>query len=269
MSAPDAPLLPQIPLGRTGLTVSRMALGTVKFGRTEGVKYPQPFELPDDEALASLLDIAAELGVNLLDTAPAYGVSEARLGQLLTGQRDRWQLCTKVGETFEDGRSSYDFSASAVARSITRSLERLRVDRLDLVLIHSDGDDLTILESHRTLDVLLALKDDGLIRAVGMSHKTMAGGLRALELGADVLMTTYNRQDQSMAPLLDRCAHTGIGVLIKKALASGHDTASGRETAGALAEVAAQPGADCIVVGTINPAHLRANAAIIADASRR
>lgn len=263
MSADVAPVLPQIALGRTGLTVSRMALGTVKFGRTEGVKYPQPFELPDDEALAALLDTAAALGVNLLDTAPAYGVSEARIGQLLTGQRDRWQLCTKVGETFADGRSSYDFSASAVARSITRSLERLRVDRLDLALIHSDGDDLTILESHRALDVLLALKDDGLIRAVGMSHKTLAGGQRALELGADVLMTTYNRQDASMAPLLERCAQTGVGVLIKKALASGHDSA------GALADVAALPGADCIVVGTINPAHLRANAAIIAQASQR
>ncbi|MEM1229754.1 MAG: aldo/keto reductase [Pseudomonadota bacterium] len=259
MSATPTLTVPQVPLGRTGLTVGRLALGTVKFGRTEGVKYPEPFELPDDEALATLLDTAHDLGINLLDTAPAYGSSEKRLGQLLAGERDRWLLCTKVGERFEGGESSYDFSASAVARSVTRSLEALRVDRLDLVLIHSDGDDLTILESHRTLDVLLALKGDGLIRAVGMSHKTLAGGERAIELGADVLMTTYNRQDTSMAPLLARCAQAGVGVLIKKALASGHDGAR------ALAEVANTPGADCIVVGTINPAHLRANAALVAD----
>ena len=70
-------------LGATGLEVSRLALGTVKFGRNEGVRYPQPFELPSDAQLDTLIGCAAELGVNLLDTAPAYGHSETRLGRLL------------------------------------------------------------------------------------------------------------------------------------------------------------------------------------------
>ena len=64
-------------LGRTDIAVSALGLGTVKLGRNRGVRYPQPFALPDDRAARALLDAARELGVNLLDTAPAYGASSA------------------------------------------------------------------------------------------------------------------------------------------------------------------------------------------------
>src|SRR3546814_6132063 len=84
-----------VALGSTGLKVSPLGLGTVKFGRNQGVKYPAAFEIPDEEALAGLLDLARSLGVNLLDTAPAYGGSEERLGRLLRGQRDRWVIDRK------------------------------------------------------------------------------------------------------------------------------------------------------------------------------
>ena len=74
-------------LGQTGIEMSVLGLGTVKFGRNEGVKYPESFDIPDDAALADLLSIAKDLGINTLDTAPAYGTSEERLGGLLKGQR--------------------------------------------------------------------------------------------------------------------------------------------------------------------------------------
>ena len=86
------------PLGRTGLQVSALGLGTVKLGRNQDVKYPRAFELPDDRSAAALLDRARGLGINLLDTAPAYGSSEERLGGLLAGQREHWIICSKVGE---------------------------------------------------------------------------------------------------------------------------------------------------------------------------
>ena len=70
-------------LGATGLRVSPLGLGTVKFGRNRGVKYPRTFELPTDRAILNLLETAWESGINLLDTAPAYGASEERLGRLL------------------------------------------------------------------------------------------------------------------------------------------------------------------------------------------
>ena len=96
-------------LGKTGLQVSALGLGTVKLGRDQGVKYPATYTLPDDRSAARLLDTARELGINLLDTAPAYGSSEQRLGRLLAGQRRHWLLCSKVGEEFVDGQSRFDF----------------------------------------------------------------------------------------------------------------------------------------------------------------
>ncbi len=252
--------LPLRLLGNSGLEVSALALGTVKFGRTAGLKYAQAFALPSDAELQELLHTARTLGVNLLDTAPAYGSSEARLGQLLGQQRSDWLLCSKVGEQFSEQGSSYDFRAEIVAPSIEASLRRLNTDYLDIALIHSDGNDLQILEQARTLDALLELKQAGLVRAVGMSHKTLAGGRRALALGADVLMTELNSARREMAPLIAECAAQNVGVLIKKALGSGH---AGAES---LAYVAGCEGVSSIVVGTINKAHLQENARIVSKA---
>ena len=100
------------PLGSTGLTVSPLGLGTVKLGRDQGVKYPTGFTIPGDEEARLLLAQARELGINLIDTAPAYGRSEERLGPLLRGQRDEWVIVSKVGEEFEEGLSHFDFSAA-------------------------------------------------------------------------------------------------------------------------------------------------------------
>src|SRR5690606_30396122 len=86
-------------LGSTGLTVSALGLGTAKFGRNEQVKYPTAFALPDDNAVRALLAQAHDLGINLLDTAPAYGTSEERLGQVLRN-REKWIIVTKTGEEF-------------------------------------------------------------------------------------------------------------------------------------------------------------------------
>ena len=73
------------PLGSTGLMVSPLGLGTGKLGRDQGVKYPSGFQIPDDDEARMLLKLARDLGINLIDTAPAYGRSEERLGPLLRG----------------------------------------------------------------------------------------------------------------------------------------------------------------------------------------
>ena len=65
--------LQQRALGQTGLNVSCLGLGTVKFGRNKVVKYPREFSLPSDDEVSALLELANGLGINLLDTAPAYG----------------------------------------------------------------------------------------------------------------------------------------------------------------------------------------------------
>ncbi|MFU8797936.1 MAG: aldo/keto reductase, partial [Gammaproteobacteria bacterium] len=75
-------MLIQHMLGSTDLLISPLGLGTVKFGRNQQVKYPQPFEIPDDKVIVGLLNCARDLNINLIDTAPAYGESETRLGAL-------------------------------------------------------------------------------------------------------------------------------------------------------------------------------------------
>ena len=250
-------------LGSTELRVSPLGLGTVKFGRNRGVKYPQPFELPSDREALTLLELAWDLGMNLLDTAPAYGESEERLGRLLRRCRRDWVIVTKVGEEFQDGKSHFDFSAAATRASVERSLRRLGVDALDAVLIHSSGDDLHILEREGVLPVLLDLQRAGWVRSVGMSTKTVAGGLRALEC-CDVVMLTYNLSEREEWLVIQAARAAGKGVLIKKGLRSGHlDRTAGIDPIQASMElIFAEPGVSSVVVGTLNPAHLRANVVV-------
>lgn len=264
--------LPRRQLGRTGIAVGVLGLGTVKLGRDQGVKYPQGFTIPDDRAARALLDLARDLGINLLDTAPAYGAGEERLGHLLRGARDHWVICTKVGEEFEAGVSRHDFSPVHVRASVERSLRRLQAEVLDIVLIHSDGNDAAIIDESGALETLAELKHEGKLRSFGMSTKTVAGGLRAAAL-CDLLMVSWNLADATQLPVIDRCRELGTGVLIKKALASGHAIATGDDPVRAtFARILAHAGVASLVIGTIDPDHLRANvraaATVLRGASR-
>ena len=257
-------------LGGTGLMVSPVGLGTVKFGRNRGVKYPAPFDLPDDATLADLLAVAADLGINLLDTAPAYGSAEERLGRLLAGQRDRWLLATKVGEEFDGNVSRFDFSPSAVRRSVERSLRRLRTDRLDIVSVHSDGGEESLARFADTLEALRNLQRGGALRAVGFSGKSLAGGMMAAAY-CDVVMLTYNPAHRAEQPAIAAAQRAGKAVLVKKALASGHlpGLGGGGALEAALRFVLAEPGVSSVVLGSLDPAHLAANVAAATAALRR
>lgn len=253
-------------LGSTGIQVSPLGLGTVKFGRNEQVKYPRPFDLPSDSHVRNLLALAHELGINVLDTAPAYGSAEQRLGQLLPRSQD-WVIVSKVGEHFQDGRSSFDYRAASTRSSVQRTLQRLGRDTLDVVLVHSDGDDRRIIEHEEVLDELAKLKHEGQIRAYGMSTKTVEGGLWVVE-NCDVVMTTYNLEHTSELPVIEAAARDGKGVLVKKALQSGHaDTAAGGGgVENALRFVLEQRGVSSVIIGTIDPQHLRDNVQAVEQA---
>jgi len=242
------------PLGNTGIHVSPLALGTVKFGRNTDTKYPAPFEIPGYRHLAELISTTRALGINLLDTAPAYGNSEQRLGRLLKGRRNDWIISTKVGEQYRDGRSTFDYSAATTRSTVENSLRALDTDYLDIVLVHSNGDDLEIIERTDVLAVLQAFKDKGLIRCFGVSSRTVDGGFAALEV-SDLAMVTCNLHDQSQLPVIQRAGEANKGIMVKKALESGYADNPGK----ALRFVLRQPAVSTIVVGTINPDHLRHN----------
>ncbi|MCZ6502700.1 MAG: aldo/keto reductase [Gammaproteobacteria bacterium] len=241
-------------LGGTDIHVSPLGLGTVKFGRNTDVKYPQPYNIPDKTHLDSLVSFAGELGINLLDTAPAYGDSEAKLGQLLRGRRHDWIISTKVGERYVDGKSSFDFSAHSIRQSIESSLLRLGTDYLDIILIHSNGKDEQILQQSDVVSELVLLRDMGTIRCIGASTKTIEGGLLALEM-LDLVMIAYNPDDTSQAELLQEAERRNKGVIIKKALASGHAANVQKN----IEFVLRSKIVSSAIVGTINPNHLRQN----------
>ncbi len=252
-------------LGQTGIQVSPLGLGTVKFGRDQQVKYPWDFKIPDDKAVQELLSLAQDLGINLLDTAPAYGNSEERLGQLLVNRQD-WVIVSKVGEAFENGRSHFDFSAKTTRNTIENSLKKLNTDYLDVVLVHSDGNDQQLIEQEDAVETLMQLKQEGLIRAVGLSTKTTQGGLWTVE-NTDVVMATRNTSDHTDDPVLDRALELNKGVVIKKGLQSGHadSKAGGAGIDEAIRYVFSHPAVSCLIAGTINPQHLQQNARLVAQ----
>ena len=248
------------PLGSTGLDVSILGLGTVKIGRNEQVKYPEGFEIPDDKAVRELFELAQSLGINFIDTAPAYGTSEQRLGELLPNRND-WIIVTKVGEIFENGRSRFDFSFDYTIASVEQSLKRLKRDVLDVVLVHSDGNDMAIINNTDVFEALATLKDRGLIRAYGMSSKTVEGGCWVVE-NTDVVMATANLAYDDERPVLELAQKLNKGVIIKKGLQSGHAAGSGGVEA-SFRHILTLPGVSSMIVGTINPAHLKDNVAIV------
>ncbi len=243
-------------LGKSGIAVSSIGLGTAKFGRNVGMKYPASFTLPTDSDMAELLARAAELGINLIDTAPAYGTSEERLGQWLkTQKREDWVICTKAGEEFINGESHFDFSPQAIVQSIERSLKRLHTDYLDIVLVHSSGEDERIIEKDQVFKTLAMLKQAGKIGAYGMSTKTAAGGLLAVDL-ADVVMVTLNPTYSEDRDVIAHAQKQQKGILIKKAFASGHVCSSIKDN---MRFIFSEPGVTSVIVGTINKDHLQEN----------
>jgi len=254
-------------LGRTGLTVPALGLGTVKIGRNRDVKYPQGFDLPDDAAVERLLETAVEEGVVLWDTAPAYGAAEERLGPFVARHRERLVLCTKAGEEYDGEGSRHAFDRASLTASVHRSLRRLRTDAIDVLLLHSDGRDLEILDDSDALDTIARLRDAGDVRFAGISAKTALG----IERGGaclDVVMAPFGPDHPELGDMLRKVHGGGTGVLAIKTLGQGHavdrgtgDTADPVEAA---LESVLRPGfVDCAVVGTRSAAHLRHAAAAV------
>ncbi len=258
------------PFGNTGIEVSPIGLGTVKLGRNKDVKYPESFVIPNDKKARDLIHLAKDLGVNLIDTAPAYGNSEERLGKLLTQQRQDWVICSKVGEEYDNNKSIFDFSAGHTRLSVERSLRRLHTDYIDIVMVHSDGNDLDIISRADTLSELEKLKQEGLIRSFGMSTKTVEGGLKAVDV-ADGVMATYNLEYQAEKPVIEYCGQQQKGLLIKKAFASGNLCSKGTDPVQQSMDfIFSHAGVSSVIVGTINPRHLQENVnAVIAAISNQ
>lgn len=248
-------------MGSTGIEVSPMAFGTVKVGRNQKVKNAcgDGFELPSDEMVSSLIDLCLDLGINFVDTAPAYGIAEERLGEILGSRRQEMVLFTKAGEDFIGGESKYDFSYKHTIESVERSLRRLKTDVLDGVLVHCDNNELEIIRQAECLEALDKLKERGDIRSFGMSTKTVEGGKKAVDL-ADVVMVAANPIYTAENEVIAYAHQKKKGVLVKKALLQGHLDELGEDPVGKCMDHAlGLEGVTSLVLGTLNEKHLRDN----------
>ena len=116
------------------------------------------------------------------------------------------------------------------------------------------------------LETLSALKQEGKIHSFGASINSPEGGALALERGVDVLMVTYAADDIGMEPFLRRSASLGKGIVIKKGLGSGSLASGGatRSLEENFRPIFALPGVSSLIIGTINPKHLRENVEAVA-----
>ncbi len=232
--------------------VGVIGFGAFKLGRVDAGKFAAPYELPSEISAARLLNGVLDLGVDLIDTAPAYGLSESRIGAALAQRRSEFVVCTKTGEWHDGTASTFDYSARATEASVCRSLVRLRAESLDVVFVHSDGRDTAVLEGTPVVEVLDRLRRQGLLRVIGFSGKSVEGGLAAAEdPRIEALMVEYNPRSPSQLPVIERAGALGKAVIVKKPLAQGRCP-----VAQAIPFILARPEVTSIVVGTLELGHL-------------
>jgi aryl-alcohol dehydrogenase (NADP+) len=145
-------------LGRTGIQVSPYALGTLMFATVMG-------NAPEDSA--RIIGKALDAGINLIDTADAYGDSEEVVGQALQGRRDEVVLATKFGRPIGQDPNHQGASGRWIVTAVENSLRRLRTDYIDLYQLHRP-DSRTDIEE--TLSALTDLIRSGKVRAIGASQ---------------------------------------------------------------------------------------------------
>ncbi|HWQ53058.1 MAG TPA: aldo/keto reductase [Bryobacteraceae bacterium] len=206
--------------GRTGLQVSVISLGTVELGLDYGIA-PQAGEgRPDDAEAARLLHRALDLGINLIDTARAYGESERRIGSALKHRRGEYVLASKV-PTFRAENLSGNALRARAAASIRESLAALRTDAIDIMMIHAGaGEAIAGGEVSQALD---DARRAGLVRFTGASVYGPEDALAAIRCGEfDCLEIAYSLLDRrAETAVLAAAAEAGVGIIVRSVLLKG------------------------------------------------
>ncbi len=177
-------------LGRSGLRVSTITLGTMGFG---GTGWAAAVGKIDVQGARRQIDMARDAGVNLFDTANIYsdGESEEILGEVISGRRDDVLLATKVRMSVGDGPNDTGLSRHHIIRQCEESLKRLGTDYIDLYQVH-EWDGLTPLEE--TLEVLDTLVRSGKVRYVGSSNYSGWQLMKALGISERLGLQRYISQ---------------------------------------------------------------------------
>jgi methylglyoxal reductase len=213
-------------LGQSGIEASIIGLGTWGMG---GWMWGGT----DEAAAIKAIHAAIDAGVNLIDTAPAYGLglSEEIVGKAIRGRRNQVVLATKCGLVWHTNGGNYFFTEDdhpvhrylgrdSIRHEVEESLRRLQTDTIDLYQTHWQ-DPTTPIEE--TMNTLLDLKREGKIRAIGVSNVSIPELSNYLRIGpVDSVQEKYSMLDRELeAELLPYCQQHGVAMLSYSSLALG------------------------------------------------
>ena len=225
-------------LGKTGLNISRMGLGGI------------PIQRIDAEGTKKLVYQLMEAGVNYIDTARGYTVSEQFLGYALEGIRDKFVLATK----------SMSRTKEAMAKDIDISLGNLKTDYIDLYQVHNPN--MVQLEQvigeGGALEALLEAKEQGKIGHIGLTAHSVEVFEKALELPwVETIMFPYNIVETQGEALITKCAEKNIGFVDMKPLAGG----AIEDATLAVRFLVSNPNVTVVIPGMADPKEIEQNLA--------
>lgn len=231
-------------LGKTGLRISKMGFGGI------------PIQKIDEEGTRKLMKRLMEEGVNYIDTAKAYTVSEAYLGYALEGIRDQFVLATK----------SMARTKKAMAKDIESSLKNLRTDYIDLYQVHNPSEAQLdqVLAEGGAMEALMEAKAAGKIGHIGITAHSKAVFERALSMDwVETIMFPYNIVESQGVELIQKCAEKEIGFIAMKPLAGG----AIEDATLALRYICANPAVSVVIPGMAEEKEIEQNIAACSDKS--
>lgn len=277
------------PLWAGGPDVTFLGYGAMELrGGAEVHRRPRPLSR---ETAHEVLRTVLDEGITFIDTSVDYGLSEEIIGEAIASRRDDYILATKAGCPLEHqpagaGASSplpHDYSATNIRAGIEQSLRRLRTDHVDLLQLHISPSP-EVIESEHVLETLLGLRDEGKVRAIGISSTLphLPAHLATPEFQAFQL--PYSPFERALEPYLAEAGARSAGVIVRGGVAQGltrpkpagdgaetdpatvdlRDLLDGETVPGLLLRLQLDnPHISTVIAGSASPDHIRANAAAV------
>jgi len=207
-------------LGRTGMQASVIGLGTVELGLEYGIADGQAVHLPSREDAGRVLNSALDLGINYIDTARAYGVSEEIIGCALKTRRKEYVLASKVGAPKDVNAGSQAIRAH-VSSSVQQSLKALQTDVIDVMQLHSVP--AQMIRDGGMVEALQEFQRAGSIRFLGATTYGEEDARVVLEDGRfDCIQVAYSVLDRTLEnTVLPLAQSNGVGVIVRSVLLKG------------------------------------------------
>lgn len=274
--------LPTRVLGRTGLEVTQLSFGAMEIRGPKVWNGRDPSEKDAERILNAVLDA----GINFIDTAGCYGLSEARIGRYISHRRSEFYVATKAGcnqVPTPDGRldTPHTWNRETLLRNIDDSLTRMKTDHIDIWQLHNATPEQV--QEGGLLDVMAEVRAQGLVRFISISS-TLPYLDTYIDWGIfDTFQIPYSMLEPEHHAVITRAAEAGMGIIIRGGIAKGGpeselvrqervdlwQTASiddllpeGMKPAELILRYTlSHPHCDTTIVGTLNPDHLEENVA--------